>query len=239
MTEPTTYKICEACGYAYRKVPDGVGCVSETHILGNKILRRLYDFMPTRRVEVDGKVLYDVSSDDLFRAIFDLSVAPKRELCEVCQRSIKSDPRDYGCKDPKHLEKYLANHRERMTRYLNNRQHRGSVPTKVLMSHKRVALNDPKLKQIAIHFGARLRWSNPVRQILLFDPDTRLVWGSAAEWTFRSARSSRNPDLKEIVFETANIKLLEVPLTLGDLGFNEDVSLRLFMYVPPKQKEGA
>ena len=126
-----------------------------------------------------------------------------------------------------------------MTRYINNRQHRGEAPTRVIMSHKQVPVDDPGLTgEIFINFGARLRWNNPVREILLFDTDTRLVWGATREWKFRKSRVASNPDLKEIVFKTSDIKLLEVPQTLADLGFSEDVSLRLFRYVPPIKKVG-
>ena len=234
---PSREQICESCGYGFSRNPEGVRCVSESHILGNKVMRRLYDFMPTRRVEIGGKVLYDVTSSDIFRVVFGFIIAPKPQLCNKCGYSIKADPRSYDCKSSEHLDNYLTHHRERVTRYLNNRQFRGEVPNKVIMSHKQVALGDPKLKQITINFGARPLWANPVRQILLFDRESRLVWGSAREWTFRPSRVSKNPDIKEIMIETSNITRLEVPQSLADLGLDDKVTLRLFNYVPPKAEK--
>ena len=97
-----THKICDACGYAYRNRPERVGCVSSTHAQANKILTRLYEFLPTRKVEQGGKVLYDVSSDELFRVIYNTALLPPVELCKQCNLSVKSDPRRYNCPSTKH-----------------------------------------------------------------------------------------------------------------------------------------
>ena len=146
--------------------PERVGCVSSTHAQANKILTRLYEFLPTRKVEVGGKVLYNVSSDELFRVIYNTALLPPVELCKQCNLSVKSDPRRYNCPSTKHLNQHLTYHRERMTRYLNSR--RGGTSNKVVMSHKQVDLKNPKLKELVIHCGASLMWSNPVREVMLY-----------------------------------------------------------------------
>ena len=232
----TTHKICENCGLAFRNSPKSAGCDSPDHERGHKILNRLYSYLPTKAVEgPDGKITYDVCADDLFRLTMDLT--PREYVvCSSCGRTFNINPTKLNCDSPDHKIKYRSNLNERMTRHTNSIKFGGATPDKIVMIHPEVDLSDTSLPDLVIYFGRRVKWSNPVTKLYLFDSSKKLAWGTSNTLRFRSARETGDSDIKEVVIPALSIKRLEPPLTLEDLGFKENVRLGLFTYVPPATK---